>query len=280
MEIRAARAEKFTIQARGAPGVPPRKIAKLVFGRKDGSLYLSFPYFEHSEGIVSLMTLTAGLRYPTDLSLTDRGKVTSHLVKYAHHRDGQTHFSQAGKVRTEIRKQAVPLNQYAGHLFTIQVQDLSGFEEATGPDYDLENDQDQPMTLDVLGREPRAVKIVGFWYGKRELRRRVSGIPHVGPGIELLRGHERLGRGAILSAPVGSPGSAWFLVLRGTSVPPLTKEPGSHLTFAGGFDHPDVVNDQTRPTSFLALSYPAGDFDTLKSQIGSIDLMERYGDGD
>jgi hypothetical protein len=48
-------------------------------------------------------------------------------VKYAHHRDGEAHFSQTGRVYTHVRKRSVPLNEQIGHLWTIQLQGLNGF---------------------------------------------------------------------------------------------------------------------------------------------------------
>ena len=47
---------------------------------------------------------------------------------------------------------------------------------------------------------------------------------------------------------------------------------GTTLTFIGGFDDVTTIHDPSRPTSMLALTYPADDADDLRSRIGSIDL--------
>jgi hypothetical protein len=119
-QIRAARAKRFTVQVRQARTEEAHQIAKIFFSGRDGSLYVDFPYFEHRDGLVCRATLTPGA---TEVSLVEGGKVTSHRVKYAHHRDGEAHFSQTGKVLTQVRKPSVPLNRYSGHIFTIQLHE-------------------------------------------------------------------------------------------------------------------------------------------------------------
>ena len=267
--IQAARARRFTIQVRGERDAPPRKIAKIVFSQSDGSLFVDFPYFENSDGLVSLATLNPG---STEVTLTEGGRVTSHLVKYAHHRDGEAHFSQTGRVYTSVRKRSMPLGNYVGHLFTIQFQGLEGFEVATGLDVDLENMKNKPITFNVINPEPHALKVVGFWYTKRELRARTSDAS-IGPGVSLVAGGKPYGSGVLLSAPPDASGSGSFLLVRAMSIPPISSEPHPQLTFLGGFDPDHIVNNPAVPTQFLALSYPAHDPDSLKAQIGSIDFV-------
>ena len=86
-----------------------RRVAKIEFGA-DGSIYIFFPGFIDTSGIACCAVMRAGVSGQTNLDLKDNGRVTNHLVKYAHHSDGRAHFSQTGKVRTEIRRQSVPLH--------------------------------------------------------------------------------------------------------------------------------------------------------------------------
>jgi hypothetical protein len=171
-----------------------------------------------------------------------------------------------------MRKTSVPLNQHVGHIFTIQIQALEAFREGSGPDHDVSNEREQPITLNLFAPEPRAIKLLGHWFSKREIRQRV-GKRNVGPGVNFAKG-SKPSSGVILSAPKGSPGGGSFLVVSGTTVPPLGETPRSQLTFAGGFDRWDVVNDRTRSTTFLFLAYPQTDPQALKAVIGSIDLQE------
>jgi hypothetical protein len=96
------------------------KVFQIVFSKRDGSIYINFPYFKHSKGVVSIATMPAGAKYPLEVSFIESGKVTSHLVKYSHHPDGMAHFSQDGYVKTQIRKQSIALTELDGHFFKIK----------------------------------------------------------------------------------------------------------------------------------------------------------------
>ena len=62
---------------------------------KDGSLVVHFPYFKHTRGLLSVVSVPQ--MRTADVSLEPGGKCTSHLVKYTHHVDGEAHFSQDKK---------------------------------------------------------------------------------------------------------------------------------------------------------------------------------------
>jgi hypothetical protein len=78
------------------------KIFDVMFS-SEGSIYVNFPYFKNSIGIASLVTYPAGKMHLPELSYLEGGKVTSHLVKFAYHPNGRTHFSQTGKVKVSFR---------------------------------------------------------------------------------------------------------------------------------------------------------------------------------
>jgi len=73
----------------------------------DGSLFVSTPYFGTGSGIVTRASIGSGSPYT--ISLRQGGSVTSHLVKLSHHPNGRVHFSQTGKVKTEIIRQSFRL---------------------------------------------------------------------------------------------------------------------------------------------------------------------------
>ena len=101
------------------------RVCKLVFSKSDGSVFVTFPDFKETTGIVSVATLRAGAR-ETTVDLKPEGKVASHLVKYSHHPDGTVLFSQDGLVLSQVRRKAVPLDELNGHFFTIHAQGLGG----------------------------------------------------------------------------------------------------------------------------------------------------------
>ena len=82
------------------------KICQMVFG-KDGSLYLAFPYFKHTEGLLAEVTVDGPPGAESLIDLAKKGKVASHLGKYSHHTSGEALFSQSGKVKTVIDRKSV-----------------------------------------------------------------------------------------------------------------------------------------------------------------------------
>jgi len=119
MLLNPLESEKFVITFQGK-----EKKHKLfqIFFLKDNSICVDFPYYKNTTGIASEVTLEPEIIYPTNITLGETGKTTSHLVKYSHHNDGEVHFSQDGKVFTKIRRKACPLENVNGHFFTVTTQ--------------------------------------------------------------------------------------------------------------------------------------------------------------
>jgi hypothetical protein len=126
VELQAFRSDRviFTVQN----GSETFKVLQIVFP-PDGSIFANFPYFRHRTGILASACLPQG-NYPIDINLELAGKVASHLVKYSHHPDGRVHFSQDGKVLTQIKRQGVALEKQTGHLFSVMIQGVEGFDKA------------------------------------------------------------------------------------------------------------------------------------------------------
>ena len=102
------------------------KAFQILFG-PDKSLYVNFPYFAHRKGIVAAATIPANCKVMSQVDLKINGKIASHFVKYSHHPDGRAHFSQDGKIRTEIKRQS--LDQQNGHIFSV-IKGIQAFEAA------------------------------------------------------------------------------------------------------------------------------------------------------
>lgn len=277
IKINPLRSERFIIASEAGP--TKNKLFQIIFG-KDGSLFINFPYYKNSDGIVSLVKFPCDTSGPIDLSLEPGGKVTSHLVKYAHHMDGEAHFSQTQKVKTEIRKRSIPLHKVIGHIFTIQLQGTKKFEILKERDYRNPSSK-RVLTLKLGSSEPEAIKIVGRWYSREKLIDRFfnpkSSVFEIGSNAEMIAPNGRRFSGTLLASPINNPSQDHILVLTSEKVPRIDKQEPSALTFIGGFDHHDIVGDTGRETSFLALSYPLLDlaFEELKERIGSIDLLTK-----
>lgn len=247
------------------------KLLQILYAKKDGSIYISFPYFEHASGLVSLVTFQSTLQQPADLDLMPGGKVTSHRVKYSHHPDGRAHFSQDSKVRTEVLKLASPLADINGHFFTAQLQGLRYFkseQEST-----TNNSQRSTLDFNFGEKEPDSIKIVGHLYSTEVLMRQMVGNAEglVGPVVPVKTesGEKNL---AFLVGDPNKRRHEKILLLTCNAIPQLDKNTDSALTFISGFDHIDKVTDPTINTTFLALSYPVSDYEGLRKNVGTIDI--------
>ena len=249
------------------------------FGR-DGSLFLTFPYFKHSDGLLSVAKISAGQRTGT-ISLEPGGQCTSHLVKYSHHPDGRAHFSQTGKIRTEIVRSSVPLTGLEGHVFTLQAQGLHGFRAASRSEDRAAPSKRANLPFELAGPMPEAVKIIGHLYSVALLlaSRLVGDVPDcVGPRITLRDPNGQVMDGRCIANPYDTSNQT-CLLLACLPIPrfDLTRE--TAVIFLGGFDPPDVAADISRPSGFLACSHPVDNFDELRARLGSVDLPARQSEG-
>lgn len=266
------RSERYVITIASASG--RYKILQVVFGNKDGSIYVNFPYFVNHEGLVSLVHFPGNIQLPTSLSLEPGGKVTSHLVKYSHHPTGRAHFSQDGKVLSEIRKESVPLNKAEGHIFTTMFQGLEYFEPADHVKDAGYTKKRTTLNFSFEDTEPEAIKIVGRWYRLTNLAKRIQGTVS-GPAVPCETPDGKKYWAFLLGHPYDVENKDSVLMLTCEAVPKLDKDEESALTFIGGFDHPKTVNDTKVDTTFLAFSYPIQNHEELKHKLGSIDFVRR-----
>jgi hypothetical protein len=267
-ELLRFQSERFIFTAQ--VGNIRHKLCQVFFGKSDGTIYVTFPYFEIKEGIASV-----GINSPflvrSDINLETNGKVTSYPVKYAHHPDGEAHFSQDGRVKTLIRKKSVALQDIEDHIFTLYMQDLSRFE------IDLTLEDHQPklkrtiLNFDFKDKSPKAVKIVGRWFGWKSLISRAQG-KIMGPKVHGQTPDGKTAPMFLVGPPKDWPMEKYFLSISCEEIDVLDKNNGALMLFMGGFDKPSVINDLSQPSSFLCVSYPASNYKDLLGRIGSIDI--------
>ncbi len=264
MNVNAIRSERIivTIQV----GAERHKAFQLFFGR-DRSLYVDFPYFRHREGILSVAKVLAG-QTMSQVSLAEGGKVASHRVKYSHHPDGRAHFSQDGKVLTEIRRQAVALDRQCGHIFSVLIQGLKGFDKADDKKDFGSSTRRTAITFQVpCPLEPGAIKLVGYWYNVSSLPLGIKLLPSIGPKFPAEDSRQQ--NGFLVASPYNNP--EHVLLIKSYPIPRLGEQ-RELLCFYGGFDPRELFDDLTKEAGFLAFSYPASDVENLKKRIGTIDF--------
>jgi hypothetical protein len=241
-----------------------RRIAKVKF-YGDGSIFVFFPSFSSTQGILSRVKILGGTTYPSNVDLTKGGKVASHLVKYAHHPDGEVHFSQDGKVETVIRRKAAPLAEQFGHLFTIQAQDFDSFPIREIP-------QKKQLTFNI-GDDVVALRLVAWRFRLADLNSDGIMPPDAIPIIRMSDGIDRAG--LIVAPPEGLPFDEFALFFTIQPMPAIATEMASQLLFLGGFDPTSVALNHAKDTEFLAFAYPCSEYETLKNSIGTIDFVTK-----
>lgn len=250
-------------------GGQPHRVVKVVFQKRDGSIFVMFPSFAHNEGLVGKLSMKAGIQ-SASYGLAESGKVAGHLVKYSHHPDGRAHFSQDGLVKTEIKRQSVPLDRWQPHMFTIQVEGLENFAPPSV------NDKTPSVFLKTKGN-PRGIKIVGRWYPLNKLST-LDETQRLPAAIPIAFPDGRQSIGWLVAPPLTSQYSQFGLFMVPEEMSPLSTGNDPCLIFLGGFDPSDIALDHSKDTSFLVLKYPCSNPAELRSSIGSIDLTpaEKY----
>ena len=259
--IQPTRFEQFNIVA--VSGGQQHRIAKIVFQKSDGSILVMFPSFAHNEGLVGELLMKAGA-LSGSYGLANHGKVAGHLVKYSHHPDGTAHFSQDGLVRTEIKRQSVPLDRQHSHLFTILIESLKDFASPRA------NDMTPALFLKLEGT-PTAMKIVGRWYPLNRLKTLEEG-QSLPAAIPIIFPDGKQTTGWLVAPPLKTPYSQFGLFMVPEEMAPLSTADDPCLIFLGGFDPSGIALDQSKETSFLVLKYPCSNPAELRASIGSIDF--------
>lgn len=275
--LKPLESEKFVIAFHN--GKKKHKLFQIFF-LADNSICVDFPYYKNTSGIAAEISLDPKIIYPTNITLSETWKTTSHLVKYSHHNDWEAHFSQDRKVFTEIRRKACTLKSINGHFFTVTVQWIEHFEEAKkAKDIEEKIDSKRTVLTFKTDKETDCLKFVCELYTVEDFKKTVK--PHdprytiVGP-----KAHYKVERWIlqifILSNNVElTDEKKHIIILSCEIIPPLNKNSEGNLVFVGWFDHRDIARNAQKKTSFLALMYPLENINELKEKIWSIDFLSK-----
>jgi hypothetical protein len=231
-------------------------------------IFVVFPKFISSKGLVSKVTFPANQKKANKLSLVPGGKTTTHLVKYSHAESGYAHFSQDQKVYGNmIYNQSNPLTGTTDHLFTIQIQGLGGFKSMIAS----KRKNTKITDLDFgLKDHQKALKFTGWWFNVKNIRVNQK---NGGPLAQMKMNDDAYKKGFLISLPNGSKYDQYVLFLTGELIPLLSKRKQPLLTFIGGFDKKEIANDLSKDMNFLSFIYPASDYNKLLKKIKTIDFM-------
>lgn len=257
------------------------KLFQVVFPQ-DGSLYLAFPYFRHHHGIAADVPAPPRPGEAATVQLPVHGWRTTHRVKYSHHPSGQAQFSQTGRVAPRVRKQAVPLAEVNGHLFTLYLKGVGEFAALRRPrDLAYRLEERTTILLAAPAGDPGWFRLVGRWYTLNQFvakHRAETGLAEVPMSIDpIFACVEPGGRQSqrVLLSPLSGATSDAVLELLVEGIGGWDAAAPSTLLFLGGFDRCGMDDDPTASATFLALKYPADDTGEIWQLMRSIDLMPR-----
>lgn len=261
--VDAIRAERVVCTVRA--GQLWVKAFQVVF-HKDGSFFISFPYFRHRTGLLSISSIPANGSRASQVNLEHGGKVTSHLVKYSHHLDGRAHFSQDGKIFTAIKRKSIALNTQHGHIFSLLIQGLNALDPATDGLRSTKR-----TAVEFAMEPPEAVKFVGRWFDVNAMRFS-NPTPTIGPVVRSLDPDGNQTDQIFTASPFAN--AHHVLAISCIPIPSLGPEPEIFL-FYGGFSSPEIMTDPTKEAGFLAFLYPVLDAEKLRERLGSVDFTAR-----
>jgi hypothetical protein len=244
------------------------KALQVIF-RKDGSLFINFPYFRHRTGLLSSSAIPGNGQRQADVNLKQGGKVTSHLVKYSHHLDGRAHFSQDGKIVTAVKRQSVPLRRQEGHIFSLLIQGLNALEPAD-PVKDAITSTKR-ASIEFVMESPEAVKVIGRWHDVDKLR---CSDPNsvVGPVVPTLDPDGVRSEAILVAGPYAN--ARHVLAISCAPMRKLGSEP-EVFVFYGGFDAPEAMTNPRKEAGFLAFIYPIGESEKTRQRLGNVDYVPR-----
>lgn len=229
------------------------------------AIFVLFPHFSKSKGILSKLVMPANQKKVKRLSLVPSGNLTTHLVKYSHWEDGNTHFSQDNKIVTSVRNLSSPLTSEVGHIFTVQLQGLEGYHIRPN----LQKRKDDKITdLDFdIKDENTCLKFTGWWFDSTYITQNMK---KGGPVIQIKMPDGTYKRGFAIAPPQEMKYPKYFLFLSGEIIPILSKRQKNLLTFIGGFDKPKPL---TEDFHFLSFIYPVWGFNRLLQKLPNIDFL-------
>jgi hypothetical protein len=240
-----------------------------IICKKDGTLLVPFPYYKHASAQLIQGTLKAKTSYSNGLTVA--GPVATNRVKYTHHPNGEAHFSQDGKILTQVQKRANSLPDYGGHLFTVQLQGLHHFAQIA--QRDVQRSDRMYLSLRYAA-ELTSLKIVARLNSLAQFRPSLpTSNSNPSPWFRL-QAKNRVLPAVLLST--GLQPEPQLLSLSFEEVSPVSPGKESILTFTGGFDRPAIALDHSQDTTFLMLISPAGDdLSQVIKKFGTVDFRPK-----
>ena len=273
-----AKAEKFVILL-NIEGVY-RRLFSVQYERRAHGLgyYVHLPYFDHTEGVLGRLVFDGPPGSQSQISIRDTGTTTTHRLKFVHHPDGEAHFSQDGRVFTQVRTQTLPLTTNQRHLFTVNFWGADAFEVAQARDLRGPHSErtsirfDPPAPLPASQIAGRIIaEHVSFPPGGISIDPKVAARGTITEPIVYMRGDGSRNHGIPLLPPVPRVDD-YFIMLSYVPIDRSSADDAASLTLVGGWSEPEGA---AGPLTGLVIHYTDRDPDEwgqLVQDRGTIDL--------
>lgn len=266
--LNAYLADRYVIASSVNNGV--FKLFQIAFSKKDGSIFVTFPYLKGCAGRLGSIVLPKGQSVFKNLTIDKDFPVTSHLVKYSHHPSGQAHFSLTGKVKTSIKRNSVPLSEIGGHIFTIKAQGFSKFAI-------LEKNKKPTKSRGIVvfpyeEKATQSLQFVCHIYAESELAKIVNHKTN-SPWSRMYLPNNRIAYTIPIATPFFHNNERRYLLISAERTDYFCTSQEEGISFMGGFDSESLVNDYSKDSGFLLMCInPIDNFSDIVKKFGTIDL--------
>jgi hypothetical protein len=229
-----------------------KKICRVEFSKRDGSIMVPFPYLSAKRGVLSNVVNLPPEGGPYQYDLVQDGVVVEYDVKFNHHRSGIAQFSKDGPNDKLPRRRVFPL-EGTGKVFELHVQSLTGLDWVAKP-----GKHDLLLNFAFGDEHPLGICLHGEWWRKSEVAVR-SWPPGsmVGPRSNAMDRKTGVAtRFAFLGAPKGFPLTDHVLLLSIRAVPPAEGPAIPTMAFLGAVTTRACQESYGEMPGFLAFLYP------------------------
>lgn len=229
------------------------QVLKLVIG-KDGSIYLSNPYYVKANRLISRMDLEGNGSHTQQGKYEHIGGALDDLIKTSLHTSGHSHAEKIAAAEKFVRKKGASLREFTGHLFTVQLKGIQHFTSVPEASF-VSKKRKEKIKLGLNFLEGLKYKIVGKLTAKQPL---IDAIPKLGktslgPVFFQTNPEGFQETNIIISPSISNLFEQKVLLLQITETPDFSTPRESTWMLYTGFDEPHIVTDPSKPTSITVV---------------------------
>jgi hypothetical protein len=229
------------------------QVLKLVFG-KDGSIYISNPYYEKANRLISSIALEGTGSQTQHGKYEHIGGALDDLIKTSLHTSGHSHTEKIAAGQKFVRKRGPSLREFTGHLFTIQLKGIQYFTPVAETSF-VSKKRKEKINLRLNFIDGLKYKIVGMLSLKKAYLDAIPklGTAKLGPVFHQTNPQGLQETNILISPSISDVFQEKVLVLQITETPEFSTPRASTWMLYTGFDHPNIVTDLSKSTSMTVV---------------------------